>query len=222
MTVALPVYPDRSLLRGLGFNVKWAPRFFNMPTAVTSSGASIDLALADEPLHDFELVYDHLHEWGRDARESLELRIMMGFFLQSGGTVGRFLLDWESDDEVAQQLVGTGDGMATSFTLVRSIGAGGFSATESVGALNTDRPFRVYLGESATPLDPGLYSVDTSLPKGQVVTLATAPDPGQEVRVDMSYYYYCKFADSTLTFEKFMERLWLLNSAKLQSCRPGA
>jgi len=38
----------------------------------------------------------------------------------------------------------------------------------------------------------------------------------------MSYYYYCKLANNSNTFEKFMERLWSLNKVSIHSCRPGA
>jgi len=38
----------------------------------------------------------------------------------------------------------------------------------------------------------------------------------------MNYFYYCKLADSKLTLEEFMHRLWSLNKIVLHSCRPGA
>lgn len=222
MIIGLPVYPGRDLLRGLAFNVKWAPQFYNMPTQTAASGADLDLALASEPLHDFELTYDHLHDWGRDARESMEFRTMAGFFLTMRGSVGRFLFKWDDDDTVAQQLIGTGDGTTTAFTLVRTLGTERYGSTESIGALNTDETFNVYVGGNPIPVLPSAYTLDTSAAKNQLLTLATAPAAGQEVRVDMSYYYYCKFPDSACTFEKFMERLWLLNSIKIHSCRQGA
>ena len=78
----LPVYPDRSVLPGLGFGVKWSPMFVNMPTAVASNGAEIDLGLAQYPLHEFELNYKFLHDWSaRSGAEALEFKTLMGFFL---------------------------------------------------------------------------------------------------------------------------------------------
>ena len=38
----------------------------------------------------------------------------------------------------------------------------------------------------------------------------------------MSYYYYCKLADNSNSFEKFMDRIWALGKVTLHGCRPGA
>ena len=221
--MALPIYPDRSVLPGLGFGTKWAPMFVNMPTAVASNGAEIDLGLAQYPLHDFELKYNFLHDWsGRSASESLEFKTMIGFFLQIGGTVGRFLFKNPDDNTVFQQLIGTGDGTNRVFQLIRTFGANGYQASEPVGVVDLTSPFNVYLNGSGTPVNPSLYTVQTTSPLLQTITFTTAPPNGQAVAVDMTYWYYCKLGDNNAQFEKFMDRLWMLNKITLRSCRPGA
>jgi len=220
--MTLPVYPDRTVLPGLGFSTKWSPVFFNMPTQTAAAGADIDLALAATPLHDFELTYEVLRDAGRNTLEASEFRTMMGFHLQLGGTVGRFFFKNIDDFSVSQQLIGVGDGVTTAFVLTRTYGLGGYSGTEPVGGVNTAYPFNVYLGDSATPADPSSYTLSTTMPCQQIVTFGVAPLLGQNVRVDMNYWYYCKLADNSNTFEKFMNRLWLLNKVKLHSCRAGA
>lgn len=218
----LPIFPDQTVLPGLAFNVKWIPNFFNLPTATSSTGADVDLALADTPLHDYELNYEFLHDqsW-RSLQESLEFKTLFGFFLQMGGTVGRFVFENPDDFQVFQQSFATGDGSTTTFVLKRFFGANGFGATEEVGVVNTNLPFNIYLGGSSVPLNPSLYTTDFTLPVVQKVTFNTAPGVGVNIAVDMSYYYYCKFPANTNTFEKFMYRLWTVNSLIIHSCRAG-
>ena len=111
----LPVYPDASVLPGLGWSQKWSPEFFNMKTETTATGADIDLALAQYPLHNFELTYDFLRDKWFWSSASLEFKTMMGFFLMMSGSVGRFLFRNTDDHFVAAQAIGTGDGTTVTF-----------------------------------------------------------------------------------------------------------
>ena len=224
--MTLPVYPDHRALPGLTYSQKWSPKFLNA-TATTATGADIDVGLAQYPLHDFELTYEFLRDgvrWGHGgfALPTLEFKTMMGFHLAIAGTLGRFLFKNEDDCQVFQNQIGVGDGTTTVFTLTRTFGAGGYAASEPVGQVDASQPFNVYLGGSASPLSPALYTLSTANPVANTVTFATAPALGQQVSVDMSYFYYCKLAANAQTFEKFMDRLWRLNKVTLHSCRPGA
>lgn len=214
--MTLPVYPGPDLLPGLKYSSKWSPAFLNMPTATTASGADIDLALAQYPLHDFELSYEFL----RDSLSPSEFRTLMGFFLQLGGTVGRFLFDNPDDNQVTANPIGTGDGSNKIFTLTRFFGANGYGASEPVGVANTSATFNVY--NNGSLVSPSAYTVDTSLPCANTVTFTTAPASGHAITVDMSYRYYCKLADNAATFEKFMNQLWSVEKITLHSCRAGA
>jgi hypothetical protein len=224
--MTLPIYPGRQLLPGLTYNSTWTPAFFNMPTATAASGADIDLAIAQYPLHDFELAYqflrDGLDHWTWRNGEGLEFRTMMGFLLQIGGTAGRFLYKNPDDWRIWRQSVGVGDGATTTFTLTRTFGASGYFGTEPVGQVNLTEPFNAYLNGSAAPLAPSLYSVGTANPVANTITFATAPPPGQNIAVDMAYWYYCKLAKSNNTAKKFMDSLWSMDKVQIHSCRPGA
>jgi hypothetical protein len=224
--MTLPVYPGRDLLPGLTYNAKWSPTFFNAPTAVTATGADIDLGLAQYPLHDFELTYEFLRDgrgWGNGrAPATLEFRTMMGFHLQIGGALGRFLFKNVDDCQVFQNQIGVGDGVTTTFTLTRTFGANGYFGTEPVGQVDRTQPFNVYLAGSATPIDSAVYALGATNPGANTITFATSPPIGQSITVDMAYLYYCKLAQNNNTFEKFMHRIWMLNKVTLHSCRPGA
>lgn len=220
--MTLPVYPGPTLLRGLTYNSKWTPTFFNQ-TAVSASGAEQDIGIAQYPLHDFELTYKFLRDgprWG-NALSALEFRTMMGFHLQMGGSLGRCLYRNPDDNAVYQQPIGTGDGSTTTFTLVRTFGANGYGATEPVGMVDSNALFNVYLGGSSTPVNPSLYAISTANPVANTITFATAPALGQAITVDMAFWYYCKLTSNTATFEKFMSRLWTIGKVQLRSCRPG-
>ena len=219
----LPVYPDATFLRGLAYSQKWTPTFFNA-TATTATGADIDVGLAQYPLHDFELTYEFLRSGSRGlpyVRETMEFQTMMGFHLAIAGTLGRFLYKNPDDTAVFQQPIGVGDGVTTAFTLARTFGANGYFGTEPVGQVDANQPFNVYLGGSGTPLAGG-YTLSTAAPCANTVTFATAPPLGQQISVDMAYFYYCKLSANSNTFEKFMDRLWQLQKVTLHSCRTGA
>ena len=215
--MTLPVYPGQSLLPGLTYGCKWSPAFINMPTATAANGADIDLGLAQYPLHDFELQYEFL----RDDLSPSEFKTLMGFFLQIGGTLGRFLFDNPDDDLVTGCQIGTGDGSTKLFTLTRFFGANGYGASEPVGQVNTGATFNLYDNGVLKTLGTD-YTRDTSTPCANTVTFGTAPANGHPITVDMSYFYYVKFADNSATFEKFMNRLWAVQKVALHSCRAGA
>lgn len=219
----LPIYPDRALLVGLTYESRWVPRFLNL-SEVTASGAAIDLAQAQYPLHDFELTYSVLRDgprWG-STLAAIEFRTMMGFFLSLNGSLGRFLYRNPDDDQIFRTRIGTGDGTTTAFTITRSFGANGYVAAEPVGQVNLDAGVNVYLAGSSTPVDPALYTIDTATPVANTITFDTAPADAAAIEMDLSYFYYCRLADSQLTFTRFMDKIWNLEKIVLQSCRVSA
>lgn len=217
----LPVYPGPQLLPGLTYSTKWTPAYFNQ-TATAASGADVDVGIALYPIHTFELTYAFLRDgprWG-DALSALEFRTLMGFYQMMAGSRGRCLYRNPDDYRVYQNLIGTGDGETVTWTITRQFGANGYSAVEPVGQVDTAAGVNVYLADSATPVDPTLYAIDTTSPVANTITFDTAPAAGAAIRIDMQFYYYCKLPDAG-TFEKFMARLWEINTVTLKSCRPG-
>jgi uncharacterized protein (TIGR02217 family) len=210
----LPIYPT---LPGLTYPVKWTPRFYNMETQTAGSGADIDLALADYPLHDFELQYDFL----RDASGLTEFKTLFGFMLSIGGRSGRFLFSNPDDYTVTGQGIGEGDGATTTFTLIRSFGASGFVGIEPIGQVDLLSTFNVYVNGVLKTLTTD-YTVDQSVPGANVIIFTTAPAAAAAITVDMSYYYYCKFPDDAQEFDKIVAQLWQVSKVLLHSCRPGA
>lgn len=210
----LPIYPT---LKGLGFNVKWKPQFFNMPTQTTTSGADIDLGLAETPLHDFSLTYDVLP----DRLGDLDFKTLMGFFLMMRGTLGRFLFLNPDDNSSTDEAVATTDGASSLFgPLQRTFGANGYVSREPVGYVDTTKPFNLY--SDGVLIDPSSYTLVQTTPCDIQVKFSSTPAVGHVLTCDLSYFYYCKFPDNANTFEKFMHQLWLLSQINIHSCRPGA
>lgn len=218
--MTLPIYPDATILPGFAFSTTWSPRFFNMPTETTATGADIDLALAQYPVHTFELTYDFLRDGWFWPSASLEFKTMMGFFLMVGGTVGRFLFQNPDDNCVAAQQIDVGDGSTTTYgPIFRTFGGNGYCASEPVGQVDLTKPVTVRLGNTIQPASS--WTVNTEVPLNQTISFASAPPAGTPIIMDFSYFYYCKFPDNSNTFEKFMDRLWLLQKVQIKSLRPG-
>jgi len=207
-----PVYPT---LPGLGFSVLWEPQFSNMPTAKSASGAELDLALAANPLHMFTLTYNFL----RDRLGNLEFKTLMGFFLALNGNVGRFLFKNPDDCSVTQQAIGTTDGVAHTWQLVRTFGDANNSGTEPVGYVDLTQPFNVYF--DGILQTPDTYTVAQTAPVNQELVFVGTPAAGHVITVDMTYFYYCKFSTANLSFEKFMHQLWSVKKVEIQSNRAG-
>lgn len=205
-------------LAGLGFNVKWTPTFFNQ-SQKTLTGASIDIGLASSPLHTFEFTYNFL----RSDPTNYELQNLTGFYQLMGGQLGRFLYDNPDDDSVVGQEIGIGDGSTLSFLLTRTLGGAvwGDNALEPVGYFNFDAGQTVKIG--GTTFAPSNYTINATTPGNQLLTFTTVtPGVGQSITIDYSYFYYCKFAEDVLTFEKFDGLRWMITKVAIQNCRAGA
>ncbi|HWD60112.1 MAG TPA: DUF2460 domain-containing protein [Stellaceae bacterium] len=211
MTATFPTLP------GLGWSVSKAPRF---ATRVQRAVSGRELRVLDQPnpIWTWTLSYSMLRD-ANDTRGASgpgvgydELRTLMGFFLQQQGAFLPFLFDDPTDGRASGQALGTGDGSATVFQLVRTMGAalpdGGFAepitAPNTVGAIYFDG-----VRQSASG-----YTVD---PATGLVTFASPPPASQLVAADFTYFFRVRFADDTAEFENFLYQLWALKQVKLQS-----
>jgi hypothetical protein len=215
-TGMLPVYPE---LPGLGFSVKWMPNFANMPTDTTATLADIDLGLANAPIHTFELTYDFLRDNALQNKGSSEFKTHMGFFLRLGGTRGRFLFRFKDDCRTTNEFIATTDGATNTWTLNRSFGVGENVGVEPVGYIDLNQPVNIYL--DGLKVDKSKYQIVQTLPVNQQIQFFNTPAAGHTITGDYSYFYYCKFNDNTNTWEKFLDKIWLLNKIDIKSCRPG-
>lgn len=219
--MTLPTYPVG--FPGLAFPVKWTPQFFNAPTAIAATGAAIDIGLAATPLHNFELTYAAVRD---TTAAPSEFQQLMGFFLKIGGRIGRFGFHNPDDYLATAQVLATADGTTTVYgPLQRQFGVVGASEPIGILDLTVYSTFptlfaAVYL--NGVLQAPSTYDWITTTPCNQQVSFHSAPGAGVVITVDLAYLYYCRFAEDIQTFEKFVDKWWMVSQVKLQSCRAGA
>jgi hypothetical protein len=117
--MALSVLPN---LPGLTWNVHKKPTFSTL-VAPHISGRETRLGLYARALYEFELTYEGLDSAGYyPGLQTQSLQSLMGFYMACRGQLNPFLYIDPTDNAVASQLIGAGDGSTTTFTLPRSLG----------------------------------------------------------------------------------------------------
>lgn len=214
----MQVYPT---IRGLAFPVKRTPEFQNLKQQA-SSGREVRLTYWQDPLWHFELSYNYVKDNPNDLIQGYtdtDLVTIQGFYLQMQGGFQSFLYDdvdpgvepgtgqWDS---VAGQGIATGDGVTTTFQLIRT--TGGF--IETIQAPYTNPEPTVYLNGV-----PKSYGTDFSINATGQIIFVTAPGNGVAITADFSYYWPVRFDEDMLEFDDFMYQLWELKTVKLVQVR---
>ena len=106
---------------------------------------------------------------------------------------------------LANQLIGAGDGVTTSFAMVRSTGA----FTEPLAGVSSLSAVRV----GGVTQAPSSYSLSSGYEPS--LTFVTAPASGAAINVDGQALWLCRFMDDTLGFEQFAYQLFELKRVKL-------
>jgi uncharacterized protein (TIGR02217 family) len=209
-------YPGVTVLPGLDIKVIWRPKALNFAPQQHASGREVIVGAAQYPMHEFELQYNGL----RNYPTIVEFQTLMGFFLQLAGTLNGFLFSNPYDNQVTGSQIATGDGATTKFILTRTYGAGGYTAAEPIGYLNTILPavFNVYVNGVLKTLGTD-YTLDQTFPGKQTITFTTAPPATQPVSIDASYWYFCRFSDDALDFEQLVYNIFQIKKVMLLSKR---
>ena len=198
-----PTFPQ---LPGQGWSVHKRPTF---STRVAShvSGREVRSQLYAATLYEFELTFDGLAAGGGlGGLGSGSLQRLLGFVLACGGQLTPFLYVDPTDSFVATQPIATGDGVTTSFPVVRTLGG----ATEPVS----------WATSLANVVVGGAPSSGWSLVAPATLSFATAPTAGAAIVADVGYAFLCRFLDDQQDFENVMSGLWQVRSLKFRSVRP--
>ncbi len=198
-----PTFPQ---LPGQGWSVHKRPSF---STRVAShvSGREVRSPLYAATLYEFELTFDGLASGsGLAGLGTGSLQRLLGFVLACQGQLTPFLYVDPTDSFVASQPIATGDGVTTSFPVVRTLGG----VTEPVGW--TTSLANVTVG--------GAASSGWSLVAPSTLSFAAAPAAGAAVVADIGYAFLCRFLDDQQDFENVMSGLWQVRSLKFRSVRP--
>lgn len=188
------------VLAGLDWNVIKTP-VWKTRIQEAVSGKELRAALMSYPLWKFSLSYTVLRANAANA----ELQTLMGFFNARQGMFDSFLYTDPTDNSVANQSFGTGDGSTTAFQLLRSLG--GF--TEPIQNVNGTPT--IYIN--------GTPTAAFTLGSTGVVTFTTAPAPAAALTWSGNFYYRCRFLQDSSEFDNFMRDLWALKKLTFQSVK---
>src|SRR5215813_2823816 len=166
------------LQTGYGFSITKKPQFASIVQEF-KSGREVINAQQTSPLFEFELKYESLKDQTQNSSPytpnlgSTAFMQLSELYLFCNGQYGRFLYEDLSDRSRTNQILGTGDGTQTNFSIIESITdvSTGHSFSFVVGQLNQDHPFVVYVND--VPQVFGLdYDIDAA---GVQVVFASAP-----------------------------------------------
>jgi len=170
------------------------------------SGRTVRTALY-QGLYEFEIGFDAL---ASDASSNpglgaQSLQVVMGLYLQCGGSYGAFLYVDPNDNAATNQTIVTGDGATTQFALRRSIGAGTDSDIYATGVTSVTVN--------------GAAASNWSLTAPNLLAFASAPASGAVVAASFTYAFVCRFLEDSQDFENFMQNLWAAKTIKFRSVR---
>ena len=189
------------VLPGLKFDITKSPEFSTLIQKSTS-GFETAVTFWSYPIWHFALAYEFL----RDDATYNELKTLLGFFLQRKGSFERFLYSDPSDNKVTAQGIGSGDGHATQFQLVRSFG--GF-----------DEPMYFINGAPVIYLNGSKMLSGWSVDSYGMITFTSAPAIGALITADFSFYYRVRFDKDLQEYNEFMYQLWELQTCELTSVK---
>ena len=136
----------------------------------------------------------------------------MGFFLQCQGQYSTFLYTDPTDSGVSETdggYIATGDGVTTTFTLARYMGA----FLEPVGWVpNPPGVTGVWVAGSSQPSG-------WSLTQPNSLVFTSAPASGATIAANFTFAFQCRFDSDDQDFEQFMSNLWKTESVKFKSVR---
>lgn len=219
------IYPE---LPGLAYNLVKRPLMSTLGNDdPSSSGDEVSLRQFQNPLWEFDLIYEWLYDdatetWGTlTALPYHQYQALLGFFLQNGGSWARFLLKDPTDYHVEAGALAVTAGGGTKYSqIVRNLG--GFD--ESILAVNGTPEIFVDGGLQTEGVN---YTWDPTLVgftapgvswDGQYITWITDPGAGV-VTATFDFYFLCRFKKDDTDFEKFAKSLWLNNKVELRSVR---
>ena len=195
------------VLPGVAFDSKRIP-VWSTKVHKSVSGKQLRAALWSYPIWKYSLSFELL----RAGIGYAEFQALCGFFVKHQGAFDSWLYSDPSDNAVTGQAIGTGNGVTTSFQLVRSFGSGSNVFAEPMQAINGAPVIRVAGVVKTAGTD---YSVSAT----GLVTFGTAPASGASITADFAYYFRCHFLNDELEFNQFMYQLWEAQTVEFETLK---
>jgi len=196
-----------------GFPIKIRPTF-KTTIGVVSSGREVRWGNQTQGLWEIELLFEVLRDqtqnqtvYSENANITNYMQLCQ-FFLMNYGQLGVFLFDAFWDNSRTAQPIGTGDGVTTEFTAIRTWGVSGGYLNEYVGAINNI---------TEVTLDGNMTGTDTYTFSGNTLIFNTPPANDVAIAMTFSFYYLCSFITDAQDFEEFYKNIWQVGSLKFRS-----
>jgi hypothetical protein len=208
----VPLFPT---IPGITFSIHKRPTWATIEF-VAVSGRRVSSPQQAYPLWEIELTFDFL----KDETQNIvpyqafanrhDFTQLSQLFLACAGKYGQFYFNDPTDNSRIGQFLCTGDGVTTSFPVLRTWGFNGLELLEPVGGVN--ELLAAYDNGVTIPLP--YYTVS-----GNTLVFNTPPASGHTITVDLTFYYLCQFLEDQHDYEQFMYNLWTLRSCKLRSVK---
>jgi uncharacterized protein (TIGR02217 family) len=179
-------------LLGQSWPVNKTPAF-NTLEHKTVTGMRKALSLQSYPIWTFELSYSYLSDTGIPTDD---IHILQGFFLARYGKWDDFLFNDVTDNTVANEAFGIGDGITTQYQLVRSYG--GF-VEPMLGVQGAPTIYINGVAQSSSK-----YSISTT----GMVTFTTAPAATAIISWPGEFYYRVHFTDDANQSSNVVKGWW--------------
>ena len=200
--------PSFPTLAGQGWSVTKKP-IFSTRVAPHVSGRNVRLAMYQNPLYEFEVVFDGLSAAASGYTANLgaqSLQTLMGFFMQCQGQAGTFLYTDPTDNLASAQTVGLGDGTTTTFAMGRTLGGW----YEPVGWVTSI---------ASVTLNSVVQGSGWSLTTPNSLVFSSAPGAGVIVAATFNFAFQCQFDEDDLAFENWSLNLWKAEGVKFRTVR---
>jgi hypothetical protein len=207
-----PIFP---VLPGFGYSVHKRPTWATIEFMAVS-GRRVSSPQQALPLWEIEVTFEFLRDqtqnqvpWQQYPGKH-EFQAISELFLACAGKYGQFFFTDPTDFSRTGQIIATGDGVTTVFTVPRTWGSGVLQITEPVGSINTLQ--NVYLNGVVQPSSAFSFA-------GNQLTFLSPPAGGVVITADFTFYYLCQFLEDQHDYEEFMANLWTLKSCKMRSVK---
>lgn len=188
-------------LRGMSPKITKTPTH-NTLRKVSQNGTEVRAKLMAYPRYQYKLSFEYLLDNGD---QDSDLRTLLGFYNQRGGSFDNFLLLDKSDCTANNQPFAKGDGIKTTFRLVKNYG--GF--VEPLYGVDT----------SSTIFVDGKKATNVTINIEGTVVFNTPPAVGADLSWSGIYYHRVVFDEDSNDFDQIFSGLWELSTIKLMSDR---
>lgn len=194
-------------LPGLLWNISKAPQY-NTKIMRSVNGRELRASFQAIPTYTFELAFEFL----RQTNGRIECDIMQAFFHARRGSFDSFLFAYPGDNQVVNQHVGVGDGVTTSFQLVRSLNgliepvSNVLIAANNVGMWSNSNSKLMWKADTSKRMwfAPNSYTISAA----GLMTFSSPPESGVAITWTGTFYYRCRFSKDSIEFNQFVANFW--------------